>query len=267
MALIHCQFHSDVLGLACAMDVILPQQATASQIGLKSIAAKTKKTPVLYLLHGLSDDQTIWQRRTNIERYVAPLGMAVVMPMAHRSYYTDMKSGYRYFTHIAQEVPSLARQFFGLSDRRQDNFVAGLSMGGYGALKIGLTFPDRFAAAASLSGVADLVHLIEHKTLGADRYAEQQWIFGDLKKVRGSENDINALATRAVKKGVKLPGIYQCCGTEDFLYPSNQSFRHHLEKLGVEFTYEETPGTHEWGYWDRMIQRVLTWLPLAKPKA
>ena len=150
MALIHMDFFSEALGMCVNADVILPQKS-ASLIGMKTERGDTFKT--LYLLHGLSDDHTIWQRRTSIERYVSDKNLAVVMPNAHRSWYTDMKYGGAYMTYITKELPALCRSFFnGMSDKREDNFVAGLSMGGYGALKMGLSNPDGFAGIASFSG-------------------------------------------------------------------------------------------------------------------
>jgi len=151
MALVHCDFFSEALGLSTSMCVILPQATGGGQIGMASAAA-AKQHPALWLLHGLSDDHTIWQRRTSIERYVAPLGLAVVMPAGGRSFYADMAHGLRYWTFLSEELPALARSFFPLSEAREDNFVAGLSMGGYGAFKWALRCPQQFAAAASLSG-------------------------------------------------------------------------------------------------------------------
>ena len=154
MAFIQCDFGSYALGMACSMNVILPQKVNM-QIGMKGVAGEGKH-PTLFLLHGLSDDHTIWMRRTSIERYVAPLGLAVVMPNVHRSFYTDMAMGGKYWTFVSEELPRVARSLFHLSDKREDNFVAGLSMGGYGAMKMGLRKPEMFAAAASLSGVMDI---------------------------------------------------------------------------------------------------------------
>src|SRR5687768_14990413 len=134
MALIHCDFFSDVLGLSTSMTVILPQ-ATTRQIGMNG-AVRADAHATLYLLHGMSDDHTMWVRRTSIERYVTPLGLAVVMPAVHRSFYTDMAHGANYWTFISEELPLLARSFFPLATRREANFVAGLSMGGYGAFKL-----------------------------------------------------------------------------------------------------------------------------------
>jgi S-formylglutathione hydrolase FrmB len=268
VALLHCDFHSDALGFSTSMTVILPQPAR-SQIGMKKTRAKWPY-PTLYLLHGLSDDHTTWHRRTSIERYVAPLGLAVVMPAVQRSYYTDMAHGYRYWTFVVEELPRICRSFFPLSDRREENFVAGLSMGGYGAFKIALRCPDRYAAAASLSGVLDVASNIERTATGpnptekdpAARLREWENTFGEPGGVGGSENDLFHLAEAlAASKGPK-PALFQCCGTEDFLYAFNVRFRDHARALGLDLTYEEGPGGHEWGYWDAMIQRVLAWLPL-----
>ncbi|MCC7145513.1 MAG: esterase family protein [Phycisphaeraceae bacterium] len=261
MALIHCDFFSEALGLQCAMYVVLPQ-ATVAQIGLTGVAGRGKHK-TLYLLHGLSDDHTIWLRRTSIERYAAERGLAVVMPAAHRSYYTDMVHGYKYFTHISQEIPALARQFFPLSEARADNFVAGLSMGGYGAFKIAMTYPERYAAAASLSGALD-PPVIAMKTM-PERKPEFENVFGPLDKVSGTENDVFHLATQLAGRDRKdWPALYQCCGTEDFLIEDNRRYRDHLKKVGLPAVYEEGPGVHDWAYWDKMIQRVLAWLPVGK---
>jgi S-formylglutathione hydrolase FrmB len=254
MALFHCNFFSAVLRLSASIDVILPQP----QPGVR----REGKLPVLWLLHGLSDDHTIWQRRTSLERYVEQMNLAVVMPAVDRSFYTDMAQGNRYWTYISQELPSLARSFFPLSARREDNFVAGLSMGGYGAFKLALSHPTRYAAAASLSGA--LHNFAEDAAASEDPawVAELQRVFGDLTKFTGGPNDVYALATRVAKGKTPAPQLFQCCGTEDFLYEGNLRFKAHAEALGLPLTYEEGPGEHVWSYWDAMIQRVLAWLPL-----
>jgi S-formylglutathione hydrolase FrmB len=250
MALIHCNFHSEVLQLAVTMDVLLPQAA----------CLKGRRVPVLYLLHGLSDDHTIWQRRTSIERYADARGLAVVMPAVDRSFYTDMTRGPRYWTYVSEEVPRVAASFFPLSDRRRDTFVAGLSMGGFGAFKLALNHPDRYAAAASLSGALDLIELGAQGEADPERQREMAGIFGSREALAGSANDLVHLA-RQVAKGRRQPHLYQCCGTEDFLYANNQRFRRRATRAGLKITYEQGPGEHEWGYWDQQIQRVLAWLP------
>lgn len=247
MALIQCDFFSETLQFGASMNVILPQPAQT-------------RYPVLYLLHGLSDDHTTWLRRTSIERYADALGLAVVMPAVHRSFYADMAHGNRYWTFVSQELPALARGFFPLSQRREETFAAGLSMGGYGAFKLALSFPERFAAAASLSGALDQAGAMQQ--VEPAWRAEMETVYGDLSQVAGSANDVIHLARQLARSAGPRPRLYQCCGTEDFLYDQNLRFRDQARALGLDLTYEEGPGGHDWGYWDRMIQRVLAWLPL-----
>jgi putative tributyrin esterase len=260
LALIYCDFFSEVLGISTSMCVILPQN-TRSQIGMSG-SEKKEKYPTLYLLHVLSDDHTIWQRRTSIERYVSDMGIAVVMPNVGRSFYTDMKHGYNYFTFISEELPEIARQFFPLSDKREDNFAAGLSMGGYGAFKLALRCPNKYAAAASLSGAVDMA--IRVKSNEIQDTTELENIFGNLNSIKNSENDLFYLAKNVSASNGPKPKLYQCCGTEDFLYEDNIKFKNFIEKTNLDYTYEEGPGVHEWKYWDDQIQKVLKWLPVSK---
>jgi S-formylglutathione hydrolase FrmB len=257
MILTDIKFFSDTLGLRCAMYVLLPQRSFTD--------AKTKrqrKYRTLYLLHGHSDDHTAWQRWTSIERYVEGLNLAVVMPEVHLSFYTDMAHGGKYWQFISEEAPVVARDIFPLSSKREDNFVAGLSMGGYGAFKLALSHPDRYAAAASLSGAVDINDVVRVKRHDPENKAwleEMRTVFGDLSKVPGSRHDLFALARKVSKSSVK-PRLYQCCGTEDFLYADNVRFREAVRKLPLDLTYEEGPGEHNWAYWDKMIQNVLAWM-------
>lgn len=264
MALLHVDFFSDVLGMCAEMDVILPER-TRGQIGMEGKRGDGKY-PTLYLLHGMSDDHTIWQRRTSIERYASELGLAVVMPTTHLGWYTDMYRGFNYFTYITQELPKICRDFFpNMSSRREDTFAAGLSMGGYGALKCGLCAPETFSRVAPLSGALDVASLCENLPAGNDDF----WIniFGPKEQVRGSENDLLFAAEKLKAQRPELmPEIYIWCGTEDFLYKQNTDMRDHLSKLGYSLTYEETPGDHQWKYWDEKIQTVLNWLPLKEVK-
>ncbi len=257
MALIQCDFFSDVLGLSMSMNVILPQN-TEKQIGMTGKAADGKH-PVLFLLHGMSDDHSIWLRRTSIERYVANMGLAVVMPAVHKSRYCNLTTGDRYWDYISQEVPTLARSFFNLSDKREDNFVAGLSMGGFGAMKLTLNCPEQFAAGAALSG-----SVMYDWDLDVKRINSMQLAFGSEEEHKGSINDLAHMAKELSASDKPKPKIFQCCGTEDFLYEKNLRFKGEMEKLDFDYTYEEGPGEHEWGYWDANIQRVLEWLPLNK---
>jgi len=244
MALFHANFHSQALGMQSNANVILPNEIKPGE-----------RLPVLYLLHGLSDDHTMWQRRTSLERYLEKYRLAVVMPNAHRSFYTDMVHGEKYFTYMADELPRLMQGFFPISAERSQNFVAGLSMGGYGAFKLALNRPQQYGAAASFSGAINI--------------AERDWeAFGPLMaNVFGSREEIrqpphNLLAVIKTLPAADCPLLFQACGTEDFLYQENHVFRDAAQAAGLPLTYTEGPGGHEWSYWDARIQDVLAWLPL-----
>lgn len=256
MALLRCDFFSDSLSLSTSMTVVLPQQ-TSSQIGMVGTATPDPP-PVLYLLHGLSDDDSTWLRRTSIERYAAPLGIAVVMPQVQRSFYTDEAYGGRYWTFLSAELPDIVQAFFRLSSRREDTFVAGLSMGGYGAFKWALREPDRFAAAACLSGA---VHLSGLRS-GPDRPDDPRMferIFGD-QRIDGGPDDLFSLLEDA--DPATVPALHLSCGTEDELYEDNLAFAAACARRGVQLTTAFGPGGHSWDVWDARIQDVLRWLPL-----
>ncbi len=256
MAFIQCSFHSDVLGKACSMNVLLPQKVT-TQIGMASSGGRPEY-PVLYLLHGLSDDHSIWMRRTSIERYAANYPLAVVMPDGGRSFYTDMAQGPRYWTFLSEELPEIVAALFPVSRRREDTFAAGLSMGGYGALKLGLRRPDRFAAVAGMSSVADIGAFL-NRDMGEEN-GERLRYFGRLDNIPADE-DLFLLAEKAAA-GLVRPKLFQCCGTEDVLYKDNLRLRDHLSKLDFDYVYHEAPGLHCWEFWDFWIREILKWLPL-----
>lgn len=258
MALLQVDFYSNVIGMCMQMDVILPQKVDKNLEA--NIKSSDEKYPTLYLLHGMGGNNTSWIRRSSIERYVDEMGIAVVMPTTHLGWYTDMYHGHKFWTFISGELPAICHEFFPrMSERREDNFVAGLSMGGYGAFKLALGCSERFCGAASLSGALDSSDLGNIDTSTVDFFEN---VFGPLDKVKGSDNDLFALATKLKESGKPLPKLYMWCGTEDFLYNGNRAMKEHLEKLGFDLTYEESAGDHQWKYWDEKIQDVLKWLPL-----
>ena len=266
MALIHIGFFSEVMGMCMSCDVILPQYSQ-SLIGMKTAEA-TGPRKVLYLLHGASDDHTIWQRRTSIERYAAPLGLAVVMPAAHLSSYADMAHGQKFYTYISQELPQKMREFFGFSDRREDNYIAGLSMGGAGCLKIGLANPDKFSAIGCFSAGANLgPRKGAPNRTGNPRFAKRQlMVYGD-RKLEGTEEDTLGNAEKLVKAGGPFPRIYHACGDQDFVLESAHATRDFftaIEGNPFEYVYEEDPGAHTWEFWDEHIQTFLKFLNLEK---
>ncbi len=184
------------------------------------------------------------------------------MPAVNRSFYTNMAHGAQYWDFVSEELPQLVRAFFPISDQRADTFVAGLSMGGYGAFKLALSHPDRFAAAASLSGAVDMAHRLETNDESDSEWKrELEDTFGDLHQLAGSDNDLMHLLSKLAKRK-RRPQLYQWCGSEDFLYASNERFRKYAKKLGVQVDYSKGPGGHTWDKWDQQIEKVLAWLPL-----
>ncbi|WP_454300646.1 alpha/beta hydrolase [Salana multivorans] len=255
MALARTYIFSEALRMSTSLTVVLPQ-ATSGQIGMTGVRA-AGEPPVLYLLHGLSDDDTIWLRRTSIERYAADYGIAVVMPRVERSFYQDMAYGEAYWTYVSEELPAIVQQLFRVSGRREDTFVAGLSMGGYGAMRLGLARPEQFAAAASLSGALDMAEPL----VRAERDDFYTNAFGP-DDVRGTDPDLHALLDR-VDPAV-APALLVACGTEDDLWPMQEPFVEHATQRGLDVTNLWGPGQHEWGYWDARIQDVLEWLPIQR---
>ena len=247
MAHLVVDYYADALGVQTRMHVLLPQRPAAGK-------AKT-----LYLLHGMSDDEGTWMRRTSIDRYAEEHGLAVVMPDGGLGWYTDMYRGLAWFRFISEELPALCRRFFPiLSDKREDTYIGGNSMGGYGALKCALRAPQTFSRVISLSGALDAADTAINNTVPATRrYWED--VFGPAEDVSGSENDLFAAATALTDPALR-PRIYMWCGTEDFLYAQNTRMRDHLRALGYDLTYEESPGDHQWKYWDKKIADALDWL-------
>ncbi|MBK0332312.1 esterase family protein [Brachybacterium sp. MASK1Z-5] len=266
-------FFAESLGMGTSMVVLMPQQAAGIGMGGADGAGAEdggegaaggdaggevvapRGVPVLYLLHGLSDDCTIWERRTSIERYAAERGIAVVMPEVRRSFYTDEAVGEKYWTFVSEELPQLLARTFRISTAREDTFVAGLSMGGFGAFKLALNHSERFAAAASLSGALDPVALDLSQHAG--QLAQRIWGGQD---IAGTSDDLMGLLGSA--DPTALPQLFLDCGTEDHLVTQNQAFIDLAEERGIDLTSRLRPGTHAWEFWDRGIQDVLDWLPV-----
>ncbi|GIM94308.1 alpha/beta hydrolase [Paractinoplanes toevensis] len=247
MAVIRCDFSAETLELDTSMTVVLPQEGTGPP-------------PVLYLLHGLSDDDSAWTRFTSIERYATDRGLAVVMPQVHRSFYANEAVGMRFWDFLSEELPATVHRFFKVSDRREDTYVAGLSMGGYGAFKWALREPHRFAAAASLSGALDLAYIQEFD-LRPHILGLMPRVFAD-RPVRGGDDDLMHLVKTADRE--RLPRLFLRCGTEDVLLKQNERFVAAAQAAGVPLDAGFGPGEHVWQYWDDQIQNVLDWM-LPKP--
>ena len=253
MAFLEVSFKSDVLDLESHMHVLLPEKRV--DLPQIKLSGADGKCPVLFLLHGLSDGCSAWMRYTAIERYIRQYEMAVVMPEVHRSFYSDMRHGGKYWTFIAQELMQKCYEFFPqISQKREDHYAAGLSMGGYGAMKLALRAPDAFCFAGALSGALDIPGEMETQRVDDPTMMD---VFGTAEDARDSDDDLFGLATRLKASGKPLPKLFMWCGTEDFLYEFNTRMRDHLQRLGYDLNYTESPGCHLWNYWDREIQNVL----------
>lgn len=261
MALIHSHFFSNALHRQVSCDVILPQKATA-QIGMESSDGDKKR--VLWLLHGASDDETIWQRRTSVERYVSPLGLAVVMPSVELSGYSNLSHGGNFYDYVSKELPEIMHGFFGFSTAREENYICGLSMGGAGALKIGLANPEKYSVIGCLSA-----GIFNRRPLPGDGEKidpaknRRGYIAFDGRKLAGSEEDVCYNAERIIREGLPVPRIYHSTGSDDFLLGSAHFTRDFFGKFDGNpfgYVYEEDPGAHTWEYWDEHIQRFISFI-------
>ena len=249
MALIQFEAFSDVLGKAFTAHIALPETARGP-------------FPVLWLLHGAGDNGSGWLRHTAIERLATRRDLALVAPTAGMSMYEDMAHGQRYFTHIADELPGLMRSFFPLSSRREDTFICGASMGGYGALRLALRYPGRYAAAASISGCVEMERGYEtFRRQNPSVLEELDNVYGGERELLRGPGSLFGLADRFLKEPQRAPRMYMACGTEDFLFDANEHF---FARFGKELPieYHTEPGNHTWDFWDRYIERILAWLPL-----
>jgi len=237
MALIDFRFFSNVLGKHTAATVLYPDSGKGP-------------FPVFYLLHGLSDDHTVWLRRSRVEAYWEGLPLIIVMPDGHRSFYTNAHQGFNFATHIAEELPNKIESTFHAKTTGKARSIGGLSMGGYGSLRLGLGFPGRYQSITSHSGAL----LADRRLRDPGGPGEMDRLFGPYRA--GTSHDLLSLAKKAKQQG-KLPRIRIDCGTDDFLLNENRMFHAGLQKLGVPHEYEEFPGVHNWDYWDTHIRDAI----------
>ncbi|MGL4696118.1 alpha/beta hydrolase [Enterococcus larvae] len=260
MAFLQANIYSNVLGMEVMMNVVLPQR-TEKLIGT-STAGSTEDVPVLYLLHGMGGNHSVWERRTNIERYVSDRGLAVIMPSTDLGWYADTQYDMKYWTFLSEELPEICQELFPqLSRKREKTFAAGLSMGGYGAFKLGLRQPERFAAIASLSGPLNIAARVEDLLLIRN---EAYWtgVFGPLDEFKESEHDLLFLLKEALKEQKNLPDIFLACGEQDPLLHASEDVSRALSEAKIPHFFETAAGGHDWHFWDEWIQKVIDWLPL-----
>lgn len=257
MALIQVNFVSAALQRTVPLQVILPIDKWSPAGRL----SQEKKFKTLYLLHGYLGNYTDWVSGTRIQRWAEERDLCVVMPSGDNAFYVDRPAtGNCYGQFIGQELVEVTRRMFPLSRKREDTFIGGLSMGGFGAMRNGLKYHDTFGAIISFSGVLALFDEWKNASADAD-FSFQEELFGSYDLTVNS--DINPIWLANNLAGAKeLPDIYIACGTEDFLINHSRYFRDLLLKNGFRVTYEEGPGGHDWDFWDTYIKKVLEWLPL-----
>ncbi len=265
MAYIQCSFFSQTLKFSTNIGVIIPSPNSDEIFNHTNPGYFEPgiKYQTVYLLHGGYGDCSDWMRWTSIERYAQERKVAVVMPSAGNSFYQDMYRGEQYFTYVTEELPRFVRTLFPFSHEREDNFTLGLSMGGYGALKMALTKPEDYACAASLSGAVDIVGAVE-SGLMKETFFNMTSIFEDPENLQGTQADLFALMQDIMTEKRIAPQVFLSCGTEDFVYPQHKQAKIKFSLMGADVHYEEHPGKHDWDYWDTHVQRALDWLPLKR---
>lgn len=267
MAIIEVNFISKCLMRTVTFNAIIP----VDKFGPQAENAEQKPLKTLYLLHGIFGNYTDWVNGTRIQAWAEANDLAVIMPSGeNRFYLDDEKSGELYGEFIGKELVEFTRKLFSLSDKREDTFIAGLSMGGYGAIRNGLKYAENFGCVIGLS--AALVHdtwkdADNSAPIFTFRRNYYEAIFGEYDKVKGSDKDPKALLLKLKEEGRPIPKMYLCCGTEDGLVTANRDFRDFLNENGVDLTYVEGPGKHDWVFWDTYIKKVLDWLPLNRTGA
>jgi len=265
MALLQVNFMSKALMRKVPILVVLPVDrghlsGTSEVTDIGNIFLKT-----LYLLHGIFGNYTDWVSETRIQRLAEERDLAVVMPSGDNSFYLDQSGpGNFYGEFIGKELVDITRKMFPLSNRREDTFIAGLSMGGYGAIRNGLKYHETFGYIAGLSSALILEQMLDESY---QSNAFKKYYFGDPKEAILSDKNPKVLVKQIKKKmqgnpNVHFPKIYMACGTEDSLINANRDFRDFLMENKVDLTYEEGPGEHNWEFWDTYIEKVIQWLPL-----
>jgi S-formylglutathione hydrolase FrmB len=261
MAFLQMSIFSQILGMKTNINIILPDYKDIAQIPFEGY-------PVLYLLHGYTGDYSDWIRSSNIERYADEMQVAVIMPNAAKSFYTDMYTGDNYWKYISYELPALMEHYFPISKAYDKTFVMGLSMGGYGALKWALAKPDKFCFVASFSGVVDIVSF--RKNLEKDQSLipsspvppDFSTVFSPEYDLKGSTNDLIHLIQNIDKDSCPIIKLY--CGDKDFLLNDNILFQELALKRKLVCSLEIFDGNHEWVFWDRALQKAMKSLPIKK---
>jgi len=259
MAYLTVNFFSKCLKREVTFNALLPIDDPS-----KPEFSKQQPLKALYLLNGYNGSHNDWISYTRIRKLATQHNIAVFMPAGENHFYVDHADSEQYYgQYVGEELVEFTRQCFPLSTKREDTFIGGLSMGGYGAIRNGLKYSQRFGGIIALSS-ALLPYRIANATPDYEyrnfKYSYLQSVFGDLSKLLGSDNDPEALINKLKAAGEEPPRLYLSCGTEDFLYDVNLRYHQFLLEEGIDHTYKELPGEHTWDYWDAGIEDALNWI-------
>ena len=259
MAYFRIEYYSPALRRQTSFEMIIPNDVRTDFPRPENPYEK-RPMKTLFLLHGYTGKAGNWVPEYLTEKY----NFAIVMPTAENSFYLNGEAtGRAYETMVAKELVSYVRKTFGLAKKPEDTYIAGMSMGGFGALHTGLAHPRVFGKIGALSS-ALIVHEIAQMKPGQDNgmanYEYYRMCFGDLATALKRRCNPEVLALRLKKAGKKIPEIYMCCGTEDFLLEKNREFHRFLEDEGIEHIYREGPGQHDMAFWGEHIVKIVDWM-------
>ena len=260
MAILQFKVKSECLESKSDVVVILPTASVEDMKKLRDYGfyQDGRKYQTLYLYHGTTGDSWDWLRFSRIESYAQDHMLAVVMPSVQNSSFHNIPGSYAYYDYVSREIPTIMNWTFPLSRKRENTFIAGLSMGGNGVFKVAMANPERFGAVACLSGAFQLSQKIEQ-----DRACLHAAAYGHYEKLSGTIEDPYWHSSEVIRCGIDYPKLYLCCGVDDDVcYKSNVDFKTHLDNIGMKYTYHEQHGGHDWDFWDDEIKRILKWLPL-----
>jgi S-formylglutathione hydrolase FrmB len=261
MALIQADLFSQSLGRTVTINAVIP----CDKMYFDGIRREVKPFKTLYLLHGIFGNYTDWITGTRIQRWAQDRNLAVIMPSGENKFYVDNEKLLDFGSKFIEELVYVTRDMFNLSHKREDTFIAGLSMGGYGAITNGLKYDSLFSHIAGLSSamhIDDIVNADNSDPIPFMRRNYLESVFGNLGELKGSDKDPYFLAEKRKESEFELPEIYLCCGDQDSLFGANEKFKNHLEDLGYPVTWMHSKGGHEWDFWDEYILKILEWLPL-----
>ncbi len=263
MAFLQVNLMSEALVRTVQVNVVLPVDKLRFP-GMPAREDKPYKT--LYLLHGILGSSVDWVNGTRIQRYADENDLVVVMPSGDNAFYVDQPAGHNnYGEFIGKELVELTRKMFPLSHKREDTFIGGLSMGGFGAMRNGLKYSDTFGYIVSLSGALvldDMPNRTNRSPFFMERRDYAEAVFGNLDELLESDKNPKWLIKQLKKEGKPIPKIYMACGLKDSLLKANREMHEYLVENGAEVTYEEGPGSHEWDFWDTYIKKAIyEWLP------